>query len=157
MNKKKKEEKKAEESSVLHNIASHLSQNMQKPSESPSDLIKNQVKNNAFNRMQNTKVVADGDSIKTDGASTKKDSLELNKPSGQVYPLKLGGYTLPLVGIPTVDMTSILALILCLESDHNPRIKKLLEEAKFQMKDMNDKQIFPRKEKKKKRARSKKR
>ena len=149
--------KKKDDSQVLHNIASHLNRNMKKPTETPEDLIMKQASKGAFNRMQNTHVVADGDPT-----PTKSKGVELPKPAGKVYPMPIGGYTLPLVGIPTVDMTSILAMILCLESDHNPRIKGLLDEAKFQMKDMNEKQIYPRqapikKKKRKKRARSKKR
>jgi len=141
-----------EDSSILHNIASHLSQNMPKPSESPEDLIKQQVQNSAFNRMKNTKVMADGD-----GSSS--DKMELPKPAAKVYPMSIGGYKVPMVGIPTVDMNVILTTILCLESDYNPRIRAWLSEANFSMQDMDGKQIFPRKEKKrrKKRVRSKKR
>jgi hypothetical protein len=144
---------KKEDSAILHNIASHLSQNMPKPSESPEDLIKQQATNNAFNRMKNTKVVADGKPMET------RTDMELPKPAAQVYPMPLGGYKIPMVGIPTVDMNVILTTILCLESDHNPRIRAWLKEANFSMQDMDGKQIFPRKEKKKrkKRARSKKR
>lgn len=145
--------KKEDADNVLHHIVSTMSQNMPKPDETPEDLIKRQASKNTFDRVKNMGVVADG-------APRKMDKLELPKPKGQVYPMPMGGYTLPLVGIPTVDMTSILALIFCLEADYNPRIKKLLDEAKFTMKDMYEKVIYPRPEKKakrKKRARSKKR
>jgi len=139
-------EEKNRENEVLHNIADHISKNMPQPEESPLDLIKGQASQNAFNRMKNTHVVAD---------SKKSNEPELPKAAPEVHPLVIGGHRLPMVGIPTVDMVTIFATILSLESDFNPRIKKWLDEAKFQMKDMDEKVVYPRKKAKRKKRNGK--